>query len=239
MGRRKRKRLERTDELRWEQLELLCIWEEQREYERIRPLVLFGEPVPERSAETGVSERTLYRRIAGFEEVGMESLFGSKPAKRRVLPPSVRRLIVDLKAEHPALNLNGSPPDPILGPMTNVVEMDAILARDERGNPTEPDWPEADVVVGNPPFLGGRRIRGILGNDYFDALKNVYEGGIAGSPDLVCYFFERARRLIEEGRLTRAGLIATQAIRNPANRGVLENIKRSGDIFIRTPASFR
>ncbi len=43
MGRRKRRRVERNDD--WEQLELLCAWEEQREYERIRPLVLFGEPV--------------------------------------------------------------------------------------------------------------------------------------------------------------------------------------------------
>ena len=104
MGRRRRRRVDPTDD--WEQLELLCVWEEQREYERIRPLVLFGEPVPERARQTGTSERTLYRRIAGFEEGGMESLFGSEPAKRRVLPPSVRRLIVDLKAEHPALNPN-------------------------------------------------------------------------------------------------------------------------------------
>jgi putative transposase len=87
-------------------LELLCAWEEQREYERIRPLVLFGEPIPERAVQTGTSERTLYRRIAGFEEDGMRSLFGSDPAKRRVLPASLRRLIVDLKAEHPTLNLN-------------------------------------------------------------------------------------------------------------------------------------
>ena len=104
MGRRKRRRVDPTED--WEQLKLLCAWEEQKEYERIRPLVLFGEPVPERASETGVSERTLYRRIVGFEKIGMESLFGSVPAKRRVLPPSVRRLIVDLKAEHPALNLN-------------------------------------------------------------------------------------------------------------------------------------
>lgn len=82
MGRRKRRRVERTDD--WEQLELLCAWEEQREYERIRPLVLFGEPVRERAAETGVSERTLYRKTAGFDEDGMASLFGSEPAKRRV-----------------------------------------------------------------------------------------------------------------------------------------------------------
>jgi transposase len=104
MEKRRRRRVEPTDD--WEQLEMLCAWEEQREYERIRPLVLFGESVPERAAQTVTSERTLYRRIAGFEEGGMESLFGSEPTKRRVLPPSIRRLIVDLKAEHPALNLN-------------------------------------------------------------------------------------------------------------------------------------
>jgi len=51
--RRRRRRVEPTDD--WEQLELLCTWDEQREYERIRPLVLFGEPVPERAAETGSS----------------------------------------------------------------------------------------------------------------------------------------------------------------------------------------
>ena len=40
MGRRKRRRVDPTDD--WQQLELLCVWEEQREYERIRPLVLFA-----------------------------------------------------------------------------------------------------------------------------------------------------------------------------------------------------
>ena len=103
MGRRRRRRVDPAND--WEQLELLCTWPEQREYERIRPLVLFGEPVPERSAETGDSERTLYRRIAAFGEEGMRSLFSSPKAKRRVLPPQVRRKIVDLKAEHPPLNL--------------------------------------------------------------------------------------------------------------------------------------
>src|SRR5215204_7042226 len=103
MGRRKRRRVDPTDD--WQQLELLCVWEEQREYERIRPLVLFGGPVPERSAETRVSERVLYRKIAAFQEEGMESLFDYPKAKRRVLPPAIRRAIVDLKAEHSPLNL--------------------------------------------------------------------------------------------------------------------------------------
>lgn len=103
MGRRKRRSLDPTHD--WEQIEPLCVWDEQRDYERIRPLVLFGEPVPERSAQTGVSERTLYRRVAAFREGGMESLFGFPKAKRRVLPPAIRRKVVDLKAEHPPLNL--------------------------------------------------------------------------------------------------------------------------------------
>lgn len=103
MGRRKRQSVDPTHE--WEQIELLCAWPEQKEYERVRPLVLFGEPVPERAQRTGTSERTLYRKVAAFRDEGMESFFASPKAKRRVLPPAIRRKIVDLKAEHPPLNL--------------------------------------------------------------------------------------------------------------------------------------
>jgi putative transposase len=101
----RRRRVEPTDE--WEQLALLCLWPEQRAYEEIRPLTLFGSSVADRSRETGTAERTLYRRLGRFEEEGMESLFGAETARRRKrLPPSMRRLIVDLKADHPGLNPN-------------------------------------------------------------------------------------------------------------------------------------
>ena len=102
----RRRRVEPTD--RWEQIELLCGWPEQRNYELIRPLVLFGSPAPRRAEETGVaSGRTLRRRAARFEAEGMESLFGSDAARRRKkLPPAMRRLIVDLRAEYPGLNPN-------------------------------------------------------------------------------------------------------------------------------------
>ena len=103
MGKRKRRLADPTED--WEQLEFLCIWDEQREYERIRPQVLFGQPVPERARQTGTSERAIYRRVAAFRDEGMQSLFGSPKAKRRVLPPAIRRKIIDLKAEHPPLNL--------------------------------------------------------------------------------------------------------------------------------------
>jgi putative transposase len=104
-SRPRRRRVEPTDE--WEQIELLCGWPEQRDYELIRPLVLFGAPADKRSQETGVSSgRTLRRRAARFGAEGMDSLFGSEAGRRRRLPPAMRQLIVDLKAEHPALNPN-------------------------------------------------------------------------------------------------------------------------------------
>ena len=102
---RRRRRVEPTDD--WEQLELLCAWPEQARYELIRPMALFGVSAAERSRHTGAaSERTLYRRTERFDAEGMESLFSSDAAKRRVLPRWVRRMVVELKGEHPALNPN-------------------------------------------------------------------------------------------------------------------------------------
>src|SRR3954454_968802 len=103
MGRNRRERAEPTDE--WEWLVPLFEWPEQERYEAIRPLVLFDSSVTERAGKVGVSERTLYRRVERFDQEGMSSLFDAESAKPRKLPPAVRRLIVDLKAEHPALSL--------------------------------------------------------------------------------------------------------------------------------------
>ena len=125
----------------------------------------------------------------------------------------------------------GTRQEPILGNMTNIVEMDAILARDEQGNPVEPDWPEADVIVGNPPFLGGNRVRRELGDEYLNDLWKLYEDRVPAFADLVCYWFEKTRRQIQGGRTQRAGLLATNSIRGGVNRRVLERIKQTGDIF--------
>lgn len=74
-------------------------------------------------------------------------------------------------------------------------------------------------------------MRSRLSDTYVEKLRALYGGRVPGGADLVCYWFERARALIEAGRVRRAGLIATQAIRASANRRVLGRIKASGDIF--------
>ncbi|HUW47148.1 MAG TPA: DNA methyltransferase, partial [Patescibacteria group bacterium] len=125
----------------------------------------------------------------------------------------------------------GIPSEPILKPLDNIWMMDAVLAYNKQGEPIEPKWPEADVIIGNPPFLGSRRMRPTLGDEYCDSLEQVYRERI-GRPDLVCYWFEKARSLIEKGKTKRVGLLATQAIRGGTNRRVLGRIKATGNIFM-------
>lgn len=126
----------------------------------------------------------------------------------------------------------GHPSEPILKPMDNIRHMDAILAYDEEGRPIEPEWPAADVIIGNPPFLGGSKLRRELGDTYSEAVWSLYEGRVPAGADLVTYWFERARALIEQHQVKRAGLLATNSIRFGANRRSLERIKESGDIFM-------
>lgn len=126
----------------------------------------------------------------------------------------------------------GRPESPILKPLETIAQLDAILARDESGRPIEAAWPEADVIIGNPPFLGGKRLRTELGDQYVEALFRLYEGRVPREADLVTYWFERARALLAAGAVKRAGLLATQGIRGGANRKVLGRIKQTGDIFL-------
>ena len=117
--------------------------------------------------------------------------------------------------------------DPVLKPLETVECRDAILAPDG----SEPDWPEADVVIGNPPFLGDRVMRDGLGHEYTERLRRRYRGGVPASGDLVCYWFHKAGRLVAAGRLARAGLVATNSIRGGNNRKVLDRIADKGIVF--------
>jgi len=122
--------------------------------------------------------------------------------------------------------------DPVLRPLHNIRRMDAILAYDEAGRPVEPEWPAAEVIIGNPPFLGSKMLRAELGDQYIDELHRLYKGRMSRESDLVCYWFEQARTQITSGRARRAGLLATNSIRGGANREVLQRIIESGGIFM-------
>jgi transposase len=108
MPRASRPRQPPTDE--WAQLRLLVTSPAQETYELLRPIVLFGQPIPARARETAVPERTLRRTVARFDAHGMRSLFdadalAAPPTARRGLPQAIRRAIVELKAEYPPFGL--------------------------------------------------------------------------------------------------------------------------------------
>jgi type II restriction/modification system DNA methylase subunit YeeA len=95
----------------------------------------------------------------------------------------------------------------------------------------EAAWPEADCIVGNPPFLGGSKMLGELGEEYVTLLREIYKGRVPGGADLVTYWFEKARGAIARGQSQHVGLVSTNSIRGGANRKVLERICASGRIF--------
>ncbi len=140
--------------------------------------------------------------------------------------------------------------NPILKPLASIENRDALLSgppltsggeglgvrgeltSDGQTRPTEAPWPDAEFIVGNPPFLGGSLLRRELGNAATESMFAVYGDRIPNASDLCTYWFEKARAQIESGRSKRAGLIATQGIRGGANRKVLQRIKGTGDIFL-------
>jgi type I restriction-modification system DNA methylase subunit len=116
---------------------------------------------------------------------------------------------------------------PILDKLDGIVRADALITQSGR----DYDWPEADVVVGNPPFLGRPKLRQALGNTYVDRLFATFAGRVTAEADLVAYWFAKACERIREGRLKRAGLVATQAIRRGASRRVLDRIAQTATIY--------
>ena len=117
--------------------------------------------------------------------------------------------------------------EPVLGRLDAIECRDALL--DDNGK--EAPWPEADVIVGNPPFLGGKKLRASLGDSYVDSLFAAYRGRVPAEADLVAYWFVRSWERVREQRANAAGLVATNSIRGGANRRVLDPIVAQGRIF--------
>lgn len=117
--------------------------------------------------------------------------------------------------------------NPILATLDHVECRDAILGPDGADSP----WPACDVIVGNPPFLGNKKMLTELGQATTEAIRNLFKGRLPGGVDLVIYWFERARAHIDSGNCQRAGLVSTQAIRKGSNRAVLERIVAAMPIF--------
>ena len=136
------------------------------------------------------------------------------------------------RSEHPA--------EPILKAFGNIQQKDAVLTWDGYPelqfkvrdgvavqiypNARRPEWPEAEFIVGNPPFLGkGAAMRGPLGDAYVDALWSAHDH-LPESVDFVMYWWDRAADLLTRRKtpLRRFGLVTTNSISQSFNRKVIE-----------------
>lgn len=81
-------------------------------------------------------------------------------------------------------------------------------------------WPEADYIVGNPPFLGNKKMSDVLRPAYVSAIRTAFPD-VPGTADLVMYWWARCAELIRQGQLRRFGLVTTNSITGTFNRRVV------------------
>ena len=116
--------------------------------------------------------------------------------------------------------------NPILRTLDTIENRDAVI--DDNG--AQAIWPKADVIVGNPPFLGNKKMIRELGEAYTLSLRAAWPE-VSGASDLVTYWFAKAWKQMQAGDLGRAGLVTTNSIRGGSNREVLKPIVEGGRIF--------
>ncbi|MFL0806501.1 MAG: hypothetical protein K6L60_04350 [Oceanobacter sp.] len=94
-------------------------------------------------------------------------------------------------------------------------------------NPKQTHWPEADYIVGNPPFIGKLNMRAALGDGYVDAIRQAFRGAVPDSADFVMFWWHIAAEKVrlgqgKAGAPQQFGFITTNSLRQTFNRRVLE-----------------
>lgn len=121
--------------------------------------------------------------------------------------------------------------EPVLEDLQAIECRDALVTKTADGSYVEARWPEAEFIVGNPPFLGAKLMKRKLGSEKTDLYRSLFAGRLAGFSDLVCFWFEKSRALLADRKVKSVGLVATSSIRGGTNRPVLDKIAAAFEIF--------
>ena len=139
-----------------------------------------------------------------------------------------RDAVLDYSAKTPRLGDDGEPVTIWDGRTTKVHPATGELVPDPEARQTvydyadarPADWPEADFIIGNPPFVGSKRIRKALGSGYADALHQAYDE-LPNGVDFVAYWWHKAALAVREGRTQAFGLITTNSIAQTQSRRIV------------------
>lgn len=111
-------------------------------------------------------------------------------------------------------------PHPVTGEL--VPDETAQIPRERYTNPRPASWPQADYIVGNPPFIGAAAMRQALGDGYTEALRAAWPQ-VPDSADFVMFWWHHAADLTRRGQVQRFGFITTNSLKQTFNRRVLEH----------------
>ena len=111
-------------------------------------------------------------------------------------------------------------PHPVTG--EPVPDKNAQIPRERYQNPRQAEWPRADYIVGNPPFIGAAAMRQALGDGYTEALRAAWPE-VPESADFVMFWWHHAAGLTRHGATKRFGFITTNSLKQTFNRRVLEH----------------
>ncbi|WP_348648336.1 DNA methyltransferase [Rhizobium sp. BK491] len=148
-------------------------------------------------------------------------------------------------------NRGVAPSEPILKAFHNIENRDAVLTwngyplpkvvdgEETYPNARRPDWPKADYIVGNPPFVGGKDIRARMGSAYAEALWKAHKH-MNESADFVMYWWDRSAEILLKAKspLKRFGFVTTNSISQVFQRRVMEphlNAKKPLSIIMAIP----
>ena len=133
-------------------------------------------------------------------------------------------------AMEPALDVDGKPitrwdgetfrKHPVTG--EDVPDEAAQVVQWRYVNPRPAEWPAADFIVGNPPFIGNKRMRDALGDGYAEALRGAWTE-MPETADFVMYWWHHAANAMKLGNVRRFGFITTNSITQIFNRRVIED----------------
>jgi hypothetical protein len=108
-----------------------------------------------------------------------------------------------------------------------VPDETARIPRERYENPRKAEWPQADFIVGNPPFIGNKRMRDALGDGYVGALRGAW-AEVPESVDFVMFWWHHAAQLVATGKLRRFGFITTNSLTQAFNRRVVQGALDKG-----------
>jgi len=153
----------------------------------------------------------------------------SEPILRDYHNIELRDAVLAYDEKVPLLDDNGQPVTRWDGETMKIHPVTAEGVPDENArvpvwqylNPRETNWPDAEFIVGNPPYIGARHIRAALGAGYITALRQVFSD-VPENCDYVMYWWAKAARAVADGKALRSGIITTKAISQSFARPVVE-----------------